>query len=129
MLAAVVARSDGPDVISLAADTFVAELKDGEIREYSLQPEQLGFARESLQDLAVEGVEASLQLLTAALAGQKDDRSQRAAHIIALNAGAALYVAGVADSIIDGVGIANEVLASGAGGRKMQQLADMTQAF
>jgi anthranilate phosphoribosyltransferase len=82
-----------------------------------------------LQDLAVEGVEASLQLLTAALAGEQDVRSQRAAHLIALNAGAALYVAGIADSVLDGVTMSNDILSSGAALEKLQQLAAMTQAF
>jgi anthranilate phosphoribosyltransferase len=125
----VVHSSDGLDEISLAADTHVAELKNGSITEYTLQPEQLGFKRESMQDLVVEDVKSSLELITSALAGEKDDRSQRAAHMIALNAGAALYVAGVADSIAAGVEMANEVLASGAGLKKMQQLASMTQGF
>ena len=125
----VVHSEDGLDEISLAADTHVAELKNGAVSEYTLQPELLGFKRESMQDLVVEDVASSLQLITSALAGEKDPRSQRAAHLIALNAGAALYVAGVAESIFDGVSIANEVLASGAGREKIQQLADMTQAF
>lgn len=125
----VVHSEDGLDEISLAADTHVAELKNGTISEYSLQPEQLGFNRESLKDLEVEGVDESLQLITAALAVEKDDRSQRAAHMIALNAGAALYVAGISNSIKDGVVRANEVLASGAGLEKLQQLAAMTRGF
>jgi anthranilate phosphoribosyltransferase len=125
----VVHSEDGLDEISLAAETHAAELNNGAISEYTLQPEQLGFKRESMQDLVVDDVASSLELITSALAGEKDPRSQRAAHMIALNAGAALYVAGVADSIFDGVGMANEVLASGAGREKMQQLADMTQAF
>jgi anthranilate phosphoribosyltransferase len=125
----VVQSDDGLDEISLAADTYVAELKDGVVSEYTLQPEQLGFARESLQDLSVDGVEASLQLLSAALSGERDPRSQRAANIIALNAGAALYVAGVTGSIKAGVDLAIETLASGKAHEKMQQLAAMTQAF
>lgn len=125
----VVHSDDGLDEISLAADTHVAELKNGEVREHILQPEQLGFKREPLQDLVVEGVDASLQLLTAALAGERDQRSQRAAHLIALNAGAALYVAGVSDSINEGVGLANEVLSNGTGLEKLQQLTAMTQGF
>jgi anthranilate phosphoribosyltransferase len=125
----VVHSRDGLDEISLAADTDVAELKDGSVTEYTLQPEQLGFKRESMQDLVVEDVKSSLALITKALAGEKDDRSQRAAHMVALNAGAALYVAGVADSIAAGVELANEVLATGAGLKKMQQLASMTQGF
>ena len=125
----VVHSDDGLDEISLAADTFVAELKNNVIREYNLQPEQLGFKRETLQDLAVDGVDSSLQLLKAALAGEQDERSQRAAHLIALNAGAALYVAGVADSVKSGVELANDILTSGAGLEKLQQLVAMTQGF
>ncbi len=126
----VVHSEDGLDEISLAADTHVAELKGGEIREYTLQPEQLGLKRQSLADLAVAGADESLQLITAALAGgEKEDRIQRAADMIAINAGAALYVAGVADSISAGVSLAKEVLANGGGLEKLQQLADMTQGF
>ena len=125
----VVHSMDGLDEISLAADTHVAELKDDSISEYTLQPEQLGFKRESMQDLVVDDVSASLQLITSALAGEKDPRSQRAANIISLNAGAALYVAGVTPSIADGVARANEVLAGGSGLKKMQDLAALTQGF
>ena len=125
----VVHSDDGLDEISLAADTHAAELKDGKVSEYTLQPEQLGFKRESMRDLAVDGSASSLVLIKAALASEKDARSQRAAHMIALNAGAALYVAGIAESIFDGVSLANEMLASGAGLEKMKQLADMTQSF
>ena len=125
----VVHSEDGLDEISLAADTHVAELKNGAVSEYTLQPEQLGFERESMQDLVVADVASSLQLITSALAGEKDPRSQRAAHMIALNAGAALYVAGIAGSISDGVALANDTLASGTGLKKLQQLADMTQGF
>lgn len=125
----VVNSRDGLDEISLAADTDVAELHRGVVTEYKLRPEQLGFARESLQELVVADEAASLQLITSALAGETDDRSQRAAHMIALNAGAALYVSGVAASIAAGVQRANAVLASGAGLMKLRQLASMTQGF
>jgi len=125
----VVHSEDGLDEISLAADTHVAELKNGAVSEYILQPEKLGFQREPVQDLVVKDVDSSLQIIRSALAGEKDARSQRAAHMIALNAGAALYVAGVASSVSDGVSTANDVLASGAGLKKLQQLADMTQGF
>ena len=125
----VVHSDDGLDEISLEAETHVAELRNGEISEYMLRPEDLGIEREPLQDLVVDGVDESLQLLTAALAGDGDDRSRRAAHLVALNAGAALYVAGVADSVKQGVALANEKLASGAALEKLQQLAAMTQNF
>ncbi len=120
---------DGLDEISLAADTHVAELKNGEVSEYSVQPEEFGFKRESVQDLVVDGVDASLQLLSAALAGEKDQRSQKAARLIALNAGAALYVSGITTTIKAGVALAKDTLASGAGLQKLQQLAAMTQGF
>lgn len=125
----VVNSDDGLDEISLAADTHVAELKDGEVQDYMLQPEQLGFQREPMQDLVVDGVESSLQLLTAALGGEQDERSQRAARLIALNAGAALYVAGISDSIKEGVTTARDILSNGTGLEKLQQLAAMTQSF
>jgi len=125
----VVHSEDGLDEISLAADTHVAELKNGAVTEYTLEPEQLGIKRQALQDLVVDGVEQSLQLITSALAGEQDPRSQRAAHMIALNAGAALYAAGVAASIEDGVNAANDILANGAGLEKLQQLAAMTRSF
>jgi len=125
----VVHSEDGLDEISLAADTHVVELNNGALSEYSLQPEQLGVKRESLQDLVVDGVDASLQLINAALAGDQDERSQRAAHLIALNAGAALYVAGLSTSVAAGVALANEQLASAAALEKLQQLAAMTQGF
>lgn len=125
----VVNSDDGLDEISLASSTHVAELKDGHIREYQLQPEDLGLAREPLDDLVVDGVGSSLELIKAALSGESDARSRRAAHLVALNAGAALYVAGVAESIAAGVELANQNLASGAAMTKLQQLVYMTQEF
>jgi anthranilate phosphoribosyltransferase len=125
----VVHSEDGLDEISLAADTHVAELKNGELQEYTLQPEQLGVQREPLHDLAVDGVDASLQLLSSVLGGEQDKRSRRGANLVALNAGAALYVAGIADSALEGVGIASNVLARGAALEKLQQLVAMTQGF
>jgi len=125
----VVNSEDGLDEISLAADTYVAELEDGFIEEYLLKPEEFGFAREPLNDLVVAGVSESLDLITSALSGAQDDRSQRARHMIALNAGAALYVADVEDSMAAGVRRAVEVLESGAALEKLHQLAAMTQGF
>ena len=125
----VVNSEDGLDEISLAADTYVAELEDGFIEEYLLKPEEFGFAREPLDDLVVAGVGESLELITSALSGATDDRSRRARHMIALNAGAALYVADVEDSMAAGVRRAVEVLESGAALEKLHQLAAMTQGF
>jgi len=126
----VVNSDDGLDEISLAADTHIAELKNGVIKEFSFQPEQVGFEKTAIDDLSVDGVDASLELITAALgAGEKSERAGKAAQVIALNAGAALYVSGIADSIGDGVAKATEVLDSGAALEKMHQLSTKTQAF
>jgi anthranilate phosphoribosyltransferase len=125
----VVHSHDGLDEISLAAETRVAELKNGVVEEYTLKPEELGVERGSLKGLGVDGVDASLQLLTSVLGGDPDQRARRGARLVALNAGAALYVAGVAPSIKDGVATAREVLDSGAALDKLRQLARMTQGF
>jgi anthranilate phosphoribosyltransferase len=125
----VVHSQDGLDEISLAAETRVAELKNGIVEEYTLRPEDLGVARGSLKGLGVDGVDASLKLLTSVLAGEGDSRSLRGARLVALNAGAALYVAGVEDSVEKGVARASEVLAGGAALEKLRQLASMTQGF
>ncbi|MGD9264890.1 MAG: anthranilate phosphoribosyltransferase, partial [Lysobacterales bacterium] len=84
----VVHSQDGLDEISLAAETRVAELKNGIVEEYTLRPEDLGMARGSLKGLGVDGVDASLKLLTSVLAGEGDSRSLRGARLVALNAGA-----------------------------------------
>lgn len=125
----VVNSDDGLDEISLATSTRVAELKDGQISEYEIRPEDFGLKREPLDELVVGSVDESLALMKAALSGERDARAQRAAHLIALNAGAALYVAGVAGTINEGVAMANEQLASGAAMTKLQQLVYMTQEF
>ncbi|MCW8926848.1 MAG: anthranilate phosphoribosyltransferase, partial [Xanthomonadales bacterium] len=125
----VVHSQDGLDEISLAADTRVAELKDGVVEEYTLKPEQLGIERGSLKGLGVEGVDASLQLLNSVLAGETDARSRRGAQLVALNAGAALYVAGVSNSVHEGVETALSVLDSGAALDKLDQLGRLTRSF
>ncbi len=129
----VVHSRDGLDEISLADSTFVVELQNGVISEYELQPEQLGCKREPLQSLVVDDADASLLLLRGALAGahenENDERAQRAARLVSLNAGAALYVAGVTDSVAKGVAVATDTLASGAALEKLKQLAAMTQGF
>jgi len=125
----VVHSQDGLDEISLAADTRVAELKDGVVEEYTLKPEEMGVERGSLKGLGVEGVDASLQLLTSVLAGETDARSARGAQLVALNAGAALYVAGVANSVREGVETSLSVLASGAALDKLDQLGRLTRSF
>ena len=125
----VVHSEDGLDEISLAAPTRVAELKAGEIREYTIAPGDFGIQPQGLDGLEVEDAEGSLALIRAALTGAGEERATRAAELIALNAGAAIYVAGLADSIAEGVVKARKVIASGAAWQRLDQLAELTQSF
>jgi anthranilate phosphoribosyltransferase len=121
--ALVVYGRDGMDEISLGAATLVGELKDGEIREYELHPEDFGFAMSSNRALRVETPEQSRALLTEVLEG----RPGAARDIVLLNAGAALYAANVAESVSQGIDRAREAIDSGAAQRKLQELVDFSQ--
>ncbi len=121
----VVHSADGLDEISIAAETFVAELKEGEITEYSITPEQFGINRGSLADLKVADAAESLSVVQSLLSGAEGPASD----IVALNAGAAIYAANIASSLKQGVEIAQDVLASGTGGEKLKELAQVTQTM
>ncbi|MBZ9537858.1 anthranilate phosphoribosyltransferase [Modicisalibacter tunisiensis] len=120
----VVHAEDGLDEISLAAPTRVAELNDSEIREYTIAPEDFGIERQSLEPLKVVTAEDSLRLVREALAGEGE-----AADIVALNAGAALYAGDIADSIAEGVAMAQDAMGSGLALEKMRELANFTRVF
>ena len=105
--------------------TYVAELRGGEIHEYTVTPEQFGLQRAPLAGLKVDGAQQSLELIKQLLAGT----DSAAADIVALNAGAAIYVAGVASSLAEGVVIAQDVMASGTAGEKLKEMALVTQAM
>ena len=120
----VVHAEDGLDEISLAAPTQVAELKDGEIRRYTLVPEELGIERQELAPLRVVSAEDSLRLVREALVGIGP-----AADIVSLNAGAALYCAGIADTLKEGVLMAQDAQASKLPLEKMKELADFTRVL
>ena len=121
----VVHSADGLDEISIADETYVAELRDGEISEYTITPEQFGMTRASLDSLKVSGAAESLVIVNALLVGEKS----AAADIVALNAGAALYAANVADSLAQGIKTAQEVLNSGKGLEKLHELVALTRAM
>ncbi|NOG32298.1 anthranilate phosphoribosyltransferase [Halomonas sp. TBZ9] len=120
----VVHSEDGLDEISLAAPTLVAELKDGAIHHYTIEPETLGIERQSLASLKANSAAESLQLVKASLAGEG-----AAADMVALNAGAALYCAGVADTLKEGVMVAQDAQASGLPLEKLRELAHFTSVF
>jgi len=124
--AMVVYGQDGLDEISLGAATLVGELRGGQIREYSIHPEDFGLAMASTRSLRVEDPEQSKDMLKAALVAD----SGIAHDIVALNAGAALYVSGQARSIADGLAQASAVMrGQGPALAKMQQFIDTTQAL
>jgi anthranilate phosphoribosyltransferase len=123
--ALVVYGRDGMDEISLGAATMVGELKDGEIREYELHPEDFGFAMSSNRALRVETPEQSMAMLRGVL----DNEPGAARDIVLLNAGAALYVANVATSIADGVAKSRAALDSGAAKAKLAELVAATAAY
>jgi anthranilate phosphoribosyltransferase len=127
--ALVVHARDGLDEISLAAPTHVAELKHGAIQEYDVQPEDFGIRSQSLIGLSVADTQASLKLIQTAFARGNRENGAKAANIIALNAGAALYVAGVATDWKCGVQLAEDEIHGGRAGEKLEELAVFTQGL
>jgi len=121
----VVHSSDGLDEISPCAPTQVAELREGAIVEYQVFPEDFGIRLDALDSLIVESAADSLGLIESALAGEPGP----AADMIALNAGAAIYVSGQAASLAAGVARAREVLTQGAGLIRLRAYAERTQAL
>jgi anthranilate phosphoribosyltransferase len=119
----VVHGKDNLDEISLGAATLVGELKDGEVREYEVHPEDFGLQMMSLRNLRVASAEESKAMMLGAL----DNKPGAAREIVCLNAGAALYVANVADSIGDGIVRAREAVASGAARAKVDQFVQCTR--
>ncbi|MEY4267960.1 MAG: hypothetical protein RIS90_2495 [Pseudomonadota bacterium] len=123
--ALVVYGKDGMDEVSLGAATLVGELKDGEITEYEIHPEDFGMVMASNRGLRVETAEQSKAMLLAVL----DNEPGPARDIVVLNAGAALYAANVAPTMLVGVTQARAALASGAARARLDQLVALTQAL
>ncbi len=119
----VVHAEDGLDEISIAAPTYVAELHNGQIRTYTIRPEDFGIARQPLDRLRVANAAESLALIQSTFDGQPGP----AHDIIALNAGAALYAADVAENLARGVALAREAIALGKASRRMALLVEATQ--
>jgi anthranilate phosphoribosyltransferase len=113
----VVHSKDGLDELSIADDTYVAELKDGVVSTYTVNPVDVGLSIGNLKDIAADGAEDSLAMIRAAFAGKEGS----AKDIVALNAGAAIYVSGLADSLKSGVKKANQILENGSAQRKLEE--------
>jgi anthranilate phosphoribosyltransferase len=121
----VVHSEEGLDEISPSRPTTVAELKDGAISEFRIEPSDFQVRVDSLAPLGVETAQDSLRLIESALGGEAGP----AAEMVALNAGAAIYVSGQADSLADGVGLAREVLADGRGLERLRRYAQRSQGL
>ena len=122
--ALVVYGKDGMDEISLGAATVVGELKNGEITEYEIHPEDFGLPMAGSRALRVETPEQSRQMLEGVLDGE----AGAPADIVVLNAGAALYAANVAASMADGIALSRQAIASGAARRTLDALVKATHA-
>lgn len=123
--ALVVYGRDGLDEISLGATTLVGELRDGVVREYEIEPEDFGLAMASSRNLRVEDAEHSMRMVMDVLQGTPGV----ARDIVQINAGAALYLTGRADSIDAGIHLARETIESGAALGKMHAFVRATQTL
>ena len=115
---------EGLDEISLCGPTMIGELKNNEVREYDIQPADVGFKACDAAALRVDGIDASKAMLLGAL----DNKNGPARDIVAFNAGASIYVAGLADTLADGVKKALATLASGAARKKLDQFVAHTRS-
>jgi len=121
--ALVVHGRDGLDEISLGGSTLVGELRDGEVSEYEIHPEEFGLAMASSRQLVVADADESSRRVLEVL----DNQAGVARDIVVLNAGAALYAANVAGSIAEGVALANEAIATGEARAKLDQFVAATR--
>lgn len=118
-----VVHSHGLDEVRLDQPSAVVELKDGEIREYQIQPEDLGIATRSVDTIIADSTESSLQLIRKSLT----DPDSAAAEIVALNAGAAIYASGIARSWKMGVDMAQDAISAGLAHERLQEFVRITK--
>ncbi len=116
---------DGLDEISIGDQTEVAELKDGKIRRFSIQPEDFGVQRTPVSELKAADAVESLAIIRSVM----DNNAGPARDIVMLNAGAAIYVAGLADTLQSGMAMADQAIASGEAKRRLDRLVTMSQQF
>ena len=121
----VVYGKDGMDEVSLGAATVVGELRNGEVHEYEIHPEDFGLQMVSNRSLKVADAQESKTMLLGAL----NNKPGVAREIVTLNAGTALYAANVVESIADGMQLAKEVIANGRAREKVDELVRFTQQF
>lgn len=120
----VVHADDGMDEISICSPTYIAELREGEISTYSIDPEQFGMQQADIATIRVDGPQQSLAMIRSVLA----DTRGPAHDIVCLNAGAAIYVAGLVGSLELGISRARQVIASGQAGHTLANLVEASNA-
>jgi anthranilate phosphoribosyltransferase len=120
----VVCGADGMDELSFSGDSYVAELKNGEVEEYVINPQQFGLALHALSTIQVSNVEESKAMMLEVLSGKLGP----ARDIVLLNAGAAIYVADLVPNLAQGIVTAASMLDSGKALQKLQQLITATNA-
>lgn len=125
----IVHAADGLDEISLAGDTYVAELKNGEVTEYTISPQDFDITTADLSGLTVSSAEESLRLIKQALGKENSAAAEKARDIITLNAGAAIYAADLSDTLKSGVDMAADAIGSGLALAKLNELASFTACF
>jgi len=121
----VVHGKDGMDEISISAETYIAELKDGEIGEYTVHPDQFGLTSASVDLLRVSNADEACEKLLGVL----NNEAGAPRDIVQLNAGAAVYVAGLTATLDEGVAKAGRAIASGAAKGKLDQLIALSNSF
>ncbi len=119
----VVCGADGMDEISFTGDTYIAELKNGKVSEYTVNPKQFGLPLHQLKSIQIQNADESKAMILDVLNGKIANEKQAAARdIVLLNAGAAIYIAGIADSLQTGISTAAQVIDSGQALAKLEAL-------
>jgi anthranilate phosphoribosyltransferase len=125
----VVHAHDGLDEITLSGASKVAELKDGKVSVYDVSPEDFNIKTQNLDGLAVDSAEESLALIKDALGKRETKQGLKAADMIALNAGAAIYASNLANTLAQGVAMAEDAISTGLALEKLNELAAFTQVL
>ena len=121
----VVHSEDGMDEISVSSPTLVAELKNGSVKTYTISPEQFGVPSHAMDQVTVANPDESLAVIRSVFEGVQSAASA----ITAMNAGAAIYVAGLADDLADGIGRARELIRSGVAAARFDNYVEFTNSF
>jgi anthranilate phosphoribosyltransferase len=125
----VVHGADGMDEISFTGDTYIAELKNGKISEFTVHPSQFGIRTHALNQIQIQNADESKAMILDVLRGKSQCKNKAARDIVLLNAGAAIYVAGIVDSLNAGVLKAADVIDHGLALAKLEALKTASQAY